>query len=212
MKIIFLDIDGVLNNSSCWGNRPDTNKFDQNCIYAFNKIIDKTNAKIVISSTWRLLYDFDELVYLLKSVGVKGDIIGQTLLIKLSTAMRGDEIWAWLFDNKRLKDSFIILDDNTDMRSVMAHLVQCNPCIGLTKELADIAIRKFDDQEYSRMKIKKCPFCGANGEILRIDSTKNSKIRYGAGCSIRTCWGYLCSDMCYSETKKEAINLWNKRV
>lgn len=67
MKIIFLDIDGVLNCESAYRNgeckyqewawedgRPD--HYQRFCSWSkelLNKLIDETGAKIVISSTWR---------------------------------------------------------------------------------------------------------------------------------------------------------------
>ena len=64
MKVIFLDIDGVLNTErwvvhSIKNELPVHDKFDgqhtfdENCLYWLNKIIDETDAKIVISSSWR---------------------------------------------------------------------------------------------------------------------------------------------------------------
>lgn len=57
MKLIFLDVDGVLNHNK---SRMDllTGKshfiLDEDCIDNLYRIIDATNAYIVISSTWRL--------------------------------------------------------------------------------------------------------------------------------------------------------------
>ena len=52
-KLMFVDVDGVLNNratlsagTSCW-------LLDPNCLLLLKDIVDKTGAKIVISSTWR---------------------------------------------------------------------------------------------------------------------------------------------------------------
>ena len=65
MKIIFLDIDGVLNHQiwfKNWhesGKRTDTEEqyndsmIDPNSISLLNKIIADTGAKVVISSSWR---------------------------------------------------------------------------------------------------------------------------------------------------------------
>ena len=58
MKVIFLDIDGVLN---CIGsfNRTKTrfNGFvgmDPTLVARFNSLVEKTGARVVLSSTWRL--------------------------------------------------------------------------------------------------------------------------------------------------------------
>ena len=144
MKIIFLDIDGTINNSSCWWVRPLENRFAPECITALNKITEETGADIVVSSTWRVSFKLDELIYILKSAGIKGSIIGQTPIVRFSGGRRGDEIYSWIYDasteiGKKI-EHFVILDDNSDMDPVMDHLVQCKPDIGLTEELADKAI------------------------------------------------------------------------
>ncbi len=144
MKIIFLDIDGTINNSSCWGIRPVEDRFAPECVEALNKITDETKADIVISSTWRVSFKFDKLIDILKSAGVKGHIIGKTPLVRFSGGRRGDEIFQWLYnasEEERIRiRHFVILDDNTDMDPIMDHLVKCDPAVGLTEELANKAI------------------------------------------------------------------------
>ena len=53
-KVIFLDIDGVLN---C-GRTPNPRKFpyvvDTRLLSRLKKLLDRTGAKIVLSSSWRL--------------------------------------------------------------------------------------------------------------------------------------------------------------
>lgn len=63
MKVIFLDIDGVLNterkvkevydNDNLDSHDEFGRLFDENSLYWLNKIIDETGAEIVISSSWR---------------------------------------------------------------------------------------------------------------------------------------------------------------
>lgn len=47
-KIIFLDIDGVINTT-----KHRFQKFDEECMSSFEEILNLTKAKIVISSSWR---------------------------------------------------------------------------------------------------------------------------------------------------------------
>ncbi len=58
MKIIFLDIDGVLNHmywlKKMKGVEGDKKFFDPDCVRRLNTITDKTGAKIVLSSSWRI--------------------------------------------------------------------------------------------------------------------------------------------------------------
>lgn len=50
LKLLFLDIDGVLNNSPCWSKGPELMR--PQCQY-LQVIIERTGAKIVLTSSWR---------------------------------------------------------------------------------------------------------------------------------------------------------------
>jgi len=118
MKIVFTDIDGVLN----WcGTEDRIEGFYGLCperIQRLNHIFDAhPDAKIVISSTWRrtsfLGYpDFRGLKALLAQRGVRGEIIDMTPIRPIYQT-RGAEIKDWLEQNKHLLPTFVILDDDT---------------------------------------------------------------------------------------------------
>ncbi len=104
MKIIFLDVDGVLN----WqGTKDRIGGYIGLCserIAQLNKITDAVpEAKIVVSSTWRHSFaagvydDFNGLVELLKKRGVTGTIIDLTPK-RFSYVPRGGEIREWIED------------------------------------------------------------------------------------------------------------------
>ena len=58
MKIIFTDIDGVLN--------PDLKiRWNQKCVSVYNKICEDFDLHPVITSTWRLQKDMPKLLFLL---------------------------------------------------------------------------------------------------------------------------------------------------
>ena len=149
MKIIFLDIDGVMNcenayrSGECryveWTNhRGDKDHHQAFCSWSkelLNKLIDETNAKIVISSTWRSSgIEFMKSVWELE--GMHGKIIGLTPNFRGEvngyTIPRGCEIDKWLGDNgfshinwdkdtqqeyinKTGIENYIIIDDDSDM-------------------------------------------------------------------------------------------------
>jgi hypothetical protein len=146
MKIIFLDIDGVLNSDYWYRTRhtkghtndadSETWDFDPRSIKALNNIISATQAKIVISSTWRLGKSLSELAELCAKVGIEGEIIGATPFISVQKLdiPRGMEIkqylskncnWYYMpHNNKELAiqyiegltiDNYLILDDDSDM-------------------------------------------------------------------------------------------------
>jgi hypothetical protein len=122
MKIIFLDVDGVLNYSRM--DKDDhietpSGLLSKRCVGLFNEITNRTGAKIVVSSTWRLdgISVFDSL----KAGGVTGEFIGLTGR-GCRCCLRGNEIRQWISDNKDIIgcqsydfDSYVIIDDDSDM-------------------------------------------------------------------------------------------------
>jgi hypothetical protein len=121
LKIIFLDVDGVLNYSRM--DKDDhietpSGLVSKRCISLLNEITDKTGAKIVVSSTWRLdgISVFDSL----KAGGVTGEFIGLTGR-GCNCCVRGNEILQWIKDHRELVGcyseyrSYVILDDDSDM-------------------------------------------------------------------------------------------------
>lgn len=84
MKVIFLDIDGVLATNKEYGtNRTKFQTknseakelnipypFNSGCVEIFNEILKETDAKIILSSDWRLHWSLDELDKIFKFNGV----------------------------------------------------------------------------------------------------------------------------------------------
>lgn len=146
MKVIFLDIDGVLNNQEVFKRKKEIRVWDEKCIDRLNRITEETGAKIVISSTWRRSNDFYSAIK--NEMGITGEIIGKTpdyLPRGEPEIYRGDEIQAWLDENPNVK-KFIILDDDSDMAHLMFHLLQTETKIGLTDEHAEEAIRRLKNE------------------------------------------------------------------
>lgn len=111
MKIIFLDIDGVLNCESAYrsgeckyqewiwedGTKDHYQRFCIKSKELLNKLIDETGAKIVISSTWRHSgIEFMRKVWELEEM--HGEIIGITPSLRSNamTIPRGMEIQYFL--------------------------------------------------------------------------------------------------------------------
>jgi len=122
MKIVFLDIDGVLNNSRMTDSIGEgLDVVSKSAVDIFNEFTDETDAKIVISSTWRHVKGrtHEGLVVLLQSLGLTGDIIGQTPVLRERHSLRGNEIYGWLKENGALVggdfNSYVIIDDDSDM-------------------------------------------------------------------------------------------------
>src|SRR5690349_14934412 len=53
MKVIFLDIDGVLNSDATPNPRKLPYVVDKRLLRRFHRLLDRTGARVVLSSTWR---------------------------------------------------------------------------------------------------------------------------------------------------------------
>ncbi len=170
MKIIFLDIDGVLNSEEWMRSRSTSDIDSRYPFYEFcpdlvdnlNYITDSTGAKIVVSSSWRIGRSVEDLQALFKNVGVTGEVIDKTpsMVIKDEgyTIPRGCEIERWLdlrkfqrinwSREKQLEcikecgiENYIIIDDETDMLYRQhEHFIKTSWKHGLSKYIADKAV------------------------------------------------------------------------
>ena len=151
MKIIFLDIDGVISTfEKAW--RLDINKLE-----LLSKIIEETGAKTVISSSWRVgcntiedmknrlssfrLDDSDEFQVFLNS------IVGLTQSGSQNGVLRGNEIQDWI-DNHDNIESYVILDDDSDMlEKQLFNFVQTDTYEGLTEREVKLCISVLNNEE-----------------------------------------------------------------
>lgn len=153
--ILFLDFDGVLNTDEFLESLPKTKiihlpgvealveNIDRVHVTRLNAITRSVNAEIVVSSTWRLGLTVRDLQVGLKRVGVEAPVIGATPV--LSYDPRGREIHAWLRDNGRSGDPFVILDDVDEMGDLRPWLVKTHITTGLTDGHIPMAIRILRD-------------------------------------------------------------------
>lgn len=146
IKIVFLDIDGVLNNTFerthyITRSPRDGHFISPTCVDRLNEITSFTGAKIVVTSTWRLGSTDEEMARVLEVSGVTGEYIGMTGRESESGEyiMRGNEIFAWILRNEELCGSaydyrdYVILDDDSDMLLWQRNnYINCDPHSGLT--------------------------------------------------------------------------------
>ncbi len=150
MKIIFCDVDGVLNGSVITKEKSPSGftGVSDGLILNLKKIVDATGAAIVLSSDWRLVRDDREhgkdyryLVRRLKTVAGL-DISGHT--DDISWSSRGDEIRKYLNDHPEVT-GYVVLDDipftSFETCNLGDHLILTNERKGLTAKDADEAIR-----------------------------------------------------------------------
>lgn len=140
MKVIFLDIDGVLNGGNFLYSkeRPDIHP---HLAAKLERIVQATSAKIIISSSWRHSLSLVEWNELLTRRGVTtGEVIGTTpkyweLAVntdgeKQYESAREDEILEWLAANP--VENFLVLDD-VPMTQLKDNAVETSITTGLTE-------------------------------------------------------------------------------
>lgn len=116
MKIIFLDVDGVLN---CPSTKARINGYigvEQDKISLVKQIVEATEAKIVLSSTWRLDIGIHEghvtYNYLVEELAKQGLGIFDITPYRTDNE-RGLEIKEWLNRFGQEVERYIIIDDDT---------------------------------------------------------------------------------------------------
>jgi hypothetical protein len=155
-KCIFLDIDGVL-NTEVWVRhifslfkgkthgqlkkylRDDYGAtFDSMAVDMLSYIINETDAKIVISSTWRAS-GLKIMLEMWKTRELPGEVIDITpnhMSWTGSTLQRGKEIDEWLSKHPEVTN-YVIIDDDTDMEPhQLGNFVHVDPQYGLTAKKA----------------------------------------------------------------------------
>lgn len=163
-KIIFLDFDGVLNtehyhNYLISQRKPLQDRhgvfFDPEAVHQLKRIVDATNADIVIESSWKYL-GLEAIQKMWKERKLPGKIVDITdssindswlltaNLDDIDPAMghcKGMEIASWLVDHTKDDVRYVIIDDEyVCLESQVPHFVQTNPHDGITEDIADRVI------------------------------------------------------------------------
>lgn len=147
-KILFLDIDGVLNNSSSpVFPGPTLNK---TLIENLNSIVESVaNLKIVISSGWRLHFSPKEIGIKLSKNGFKYPDIIFSSIEDNENILRPIQIRKWFVTNPSFKlAKYVVLDDTLMYVEPFIKIncgVQTNSLEGLTTEKAKEVIKLYDE-------------------------------------------------------------------
>jgi hypothetical protein len=151
MKIIFLDFDGVMDTSyydhilskeGKPGNDEYGAIFDPYCIRNLKRIIEETEADIVVSSSWKYMMSYQDFLNMWKDRGLPGFITDVTPN-PVDRRKRGDEIDAWIEECKT-ECQYVIIDDleaNNFNEHQIPRLLIVNPFFGLDEETAERAIQ-----------------------------------------------------------------------
>lgn len=150
LKVIFLDIDGVLSSfglRGLCGTRLDL----------FADIVKRTGAEVVLSSTWRHPHCREQRMRLQQELGKRDvELFGMTPILDkpvgsfglVGSVTRGTEIGAWLAAAKRRHEisAFVILDDDpsNEMGELHHALVKCDGYQGLTPDIAAEVVRRLN--------------------------------------------------------------------
>lgn len=163
MKYIFLDIDGVLNSNIYMSSKeyfdecrslgiiPEGNNVMMNAHHLhinpsamklLNVLVERSEAKVILSSTWRLKYSLAEMNIMFQKRGATFEITGATPA-KMSWRPRGMDVAEYLSSLKKdgeVPEAFVILDDIDEFSRLKAHFVQTSDDTGLTQENVDQAL------------------------------------------------------------------------
>jgi hypothetical protein len=140
-KVLFLDIDGVLNSrrtceafgSPLKGGFPhgfdavNMALFDHAAIGLIRKLCETTGASICLSSSWRIIHTVHECAN-----GLDMPIFDRTPSLNWNGRTRGDEIAAWLADHPEVTTYAIVNDDSDMLESQKQYFVQTDFKEGLT--------------------------------------------------------------------------------
>ena len=144
MKILFLDFDGVMVTDRYQAQLTATNsplrddygaKFDPVCVENLRRIIDSTDADIVVISTWKMEMELDGIQKMWDARQLPGKVIGVTP--DIDPIHRGDEVQAWLDANPGAV-RYAIIDDtpflNFFNEEQLPHLFKVDERTGLDEK------------------------------------------------------------------------------
>ena len=154
MKLVFLDVDGVLNYSGCREKVGGLLGVDDKCVERLAKIVFscEPRASIILTSSWKTFWDnqpmnstdLDPMAkYLTEKLQKYGmHLTGRTE--EKNPAQRGMGILGWIRKVGDV-DGWVVLDDDVfsdyEERGIMPHLVKTSFGIGLSDTGVEKAIK-----------------------------------------------------------------------
>ena len=136
-KILFLDIDGVLNSKLFYKYiyKPEDggSRLDPYCVILVKRLIEEFSLKIVISSTWRN-GSTDRLMKELSGNQLVDHLHDDWHTPIVRPANRGKEIELWLNNHPEVQE-YLILDDNENLLAhQFSRFVKTNTYLGMVQE------------------------------------------------------------------------------
>ncbi len=117
-RIVFLDIDGVLNSVAYdRARRPGEGNIDESRLPLLRELVDRTGAEIVLSSSWRKHWApapalCDEIGRELSALFARYGLAIADRTPQLDAADRPREVRAWLEAHAGEIESYVIFDDD----------------------------------------------------------------------------------------------------
>lgn len=165
MKVVFLDLDGVLNSEDYYwrggcrvheqeeGMLCEYPPIDPSAVVHLNEILKRSGAFVCLSSTWRKIRTLEQMQGYLSKAGLfmlprwatpdffkeRPNYLDRSVTMR--PVERGDEIAAWLKEMPEVTH-FVVLDDDSDMTAVADHHVQTKDRHGLLAEHVPLALEK----------------------------------------------------------------------
>lgn len=154
-RLIFLDIDGVLNSGEFFRaqheakNRStesriitvddrDEEMIDPAAVALLAELVQRSGAVMVLSSSWRIVRPLTKMRELLAGKGFPTPV---PLIDKTPNGPpRGKEIQTWLDAHREPPSGIVILDDSSDMLHLQPWLVRTNFPDGLRREHVEQAL------------------------------------------------------------------------
>jgi hypothetical protein len=113
MKLLFLDVDGVLNNLEVLSASRGSDPLGESHLKLLKILVAVTGCDIVLSSTWRL---FPESMDILKIAFEEHGIpVWIDTTPELRTGRRADEILKWIESNVTVPAVAVGIDDDEDI-------------------------------------------------------------------------------------------------
>ena len=159
-KVIFLDIDGVLNsnfgNDSPQTEISDGTLIDEEKIKLLASLVKETGSEIILHSGWRFWFDNElkplctqsnKLVELLEKEnlyisGITPDLTTEEIRkTKKFSLVKADEILLWINLHNSVTEWAVLDDLDLHNDQIKRHQVKMDPTIGLTLENVKQAVK-----------------------------------------------------------------------
>ncbi len=140
MNVVFLDIDGVLNDCTGQGIFYE-NSTIPGCVDILNEILYKTNSAVVIISSWTDNFDFK----VIRDLLYKRDVLEDSIIDATTKDIPKEDGIKEFLDTYHV-DSYIIIDDNLNLQDeeLKERYIKTNTHTGLQKEDIDKILNKFE--------------------------------------------------------------------